>query len=363
MHFLLLGAAMAIGQSALAASGDPEPPPRPLPVTIKHPLVPKGATMVGTATHATILRVPPSPTSDVKPRLQNYRTVSEWYAQEEGLSLEEARKRLSEQQAISPIFQRLQERLRASEPDNYVDARLVHQPDLGYVLYFKRDPAATLRKYSVNPRFGAAAAPYTRTELQAMIDTWTKRFGEAGIVGGFSISPTEGRAEMMMLVTEAEYRRVAKARGWGAVPSAIRLGFAGELPFPRVDPRYALLLRGFASERQPTIRQREAGRSGRVILDDGCLRLAAKGKSKGPLVVFHRETGIGVDEQGYLAAIDRRTGKAKGRIGEMWSWAGPNPDTEFDGLDELKTACGEGPIVNVGNPESQARFRARNPGY
>ena len=109
--------------------------------------------------------------------------------------------------------------------------------------------------------------------------------------------------------------------------------------------------------------QPEAGFSGRVILDDGCLRLATRGKSKGPLAVFHRETGIGIDEHGYLAAIDRKTGKARGRIGEMWSWAGPNPDTGFDGLEELKSACGDGPLVNVGNPESQARFKARNPGY
>ena len=78
--------------------------------------------------------------------------------------------------------------------------------------------------------------------------------------------------------------------------------------------------------------------------------------------MFHRETGIGLDAQGYLAIIDRRTGRAKGRIGEMWSWAGPNPGTQFDGLEELKAACGDGPVTNVGNPESEARFQARYPG-
>ena len=107
----------------------------------------------------------------------------------------------------------------------------------------------------------------------------------------------------------------------------------------------------------------EAGFTGQIILDDGCLRMRTRDESKGALAVFHRETGIGLDAQGYLAAIDRLTGKAKGRIGEMWSWAGPNPGTMFDGLEALKAACGGGPIANVGNPESRARFKTRNPGY
>jgi hypothetical protein len=88
------------------------------PVTIQHPVLPKGATMVGTTPFATILSAPPSPTGDIEPNRPSYRTMYEWYAQEEGLTLEEATKRLSEQQALMPVFERLQQRLRASEPDN-----------------------------------------------------------------------------------------------------------------------------------------------------------------------------------------------------------------------------------------------------
>ena len=323
--------------------------------------VPTGA-KIAPSGFATVPNVPPSPTGDVEPQRQNYRSVSEWYAQEEGLPLEEARKRLSEQQGVQPIFEQLQERLRASEPDNYVSARLVHQPDWAYVLYFKRDPEATLRKYHVNPRFKAAKAAYTEAELKALVDPWLKRFAEERIGYGYSPFPAEGRAEIMMTITAAEYRVKAARRGWDDVPAPIQLSFARELPFPRVDPQIAPLLRGYASESQATGLQMQAGFSGRVILDDGCLRLAAKDGKKGPLAVFHRETGIGLDAQGYIAIIDRSTGKAKGRIGEMWSWAGPNPGEEFDGLEELKAACGEGTIANVGNPESKARFEARYPG-
>jgi hypothetical protein len=355
------------GASALIVCGAAAvaqlPPPPPPPVTIHHPVLPKGATMVGKTPFATILKAPPSPTGDVEAQRQTYRTVSEWYAQEEGLPLEEAKKRLSDQQGAQPIFERLQERLIAKEPDNYVSARLVHQPDWAYVLYFKRDPEATLRKYSVHPRFKAAMAAYTEAELKALVDPWLKRFAAERIGSMYSPSPAEGRAVIMMTITAAEYRAIAAREGWGEVPAAIQLGFAKDLPFPRVDPQIAPLLRAFASESQSTGLQMQRGESGRVVLDDGCLRLEAKGRKKGPLAVFHRETGIGLDAQGYLAIIDRGTGKAKGRIGEMWSWAGPNPGTDFDGLEELKAACGDGPLYNVGNPESEARFKARHPGY
>lgn len=313
--------------------------------------------------YATIHRAPPSPIAGITPNRPDYRTVSEWYAQEEGLTLEEAKKRLSEQQGLQPIFERLQERLRRLEPDNYVSARINHQPDWSYTLFFKRDPQATLRKYHVNPRFNAAKAVYTEAELKALAAPWLKRFADEGIADVYGVDPTGGYAAITIPITAAEFRAIAQRKGWGEIPAAIKLSFAAEHRFPRVDPRVAPLLRGFASESRATTLQMERGEGGRVILDDGCLRLATTTGKKGPLVVFHRETGIGLDAQGFMATINRRSGKATGRIGEMWSWAGPNRGKEFDGLAELKAACGDGPIANVGNPESEARFKARHPGY
>ena len=78
--------------------------------------------------------------------------------------------------------------------------------------------------------------------------------------------------------------------------------------------------------------------------------------------MFHRETGIGLDEQGYLALKDRQTGKFTGRIGEWFSWGGPNgvPEKEADVM-ELQQRCGGGGIVNVGNPRSIAQGRLERP--
>lgn len=320
--------------------------------------VPRGMA-VGKEGLGTIRVAPPSPTGDVVSQRPTYNGPIEFYAQEEGLTIPEARKRISEHMGFVPIFERLQERLRRMEPDNYISARISHQPDWHYILFFKRDPEATLRRYSVNPRFKAAKAGYTEAELKALAAPWLKRFAEAGIVDAYGADATRGRISMTIRITRAAFDAIAAREGWGKVPAVLHLSFAAEHEWPGVDPRVAPLLRGFASESLATTMQMEAGFSGRVVLDNGCLRLAGKGRAKGPLVVFHRETGIGLDAHGYLATINRRTGKATGRIGEMWSWAGPNPGREFDGLEALKAACGDGPVINVGNPESDARFKAR----
>lgn len=319
---------------------------------------PNGA-RIGASGFATIRVAPPSPTGDVVSRRPTYNGPIEFYAQEEGLTIPEARKRISEQMGFVPIFERLQERLRRLEPDNYISARINHQPDWHYTLFFKRDPEATLRRYSVNPRFKAGKAAYTEAELKALAAPWLKRFAEERIGTIYGTNPAGGRVSMTIPITAAAFRAIAVRKRWGEVPAPIQISFAVEHQFPRVDPQVAPLLRGFASESLATTMQMERGEGGRVVLDDGCLRLAGTGKAKGPLVVFHRETGIGLDAQGYLATIDRNSGKATGRIGEMWSWAGPNPGTEFDGLDQLKAVCGPGPVFNVGNPESEARFGAQ----
>ncbi len=340
---LLAVGVLAVGSSAVAQTGAGKP---------------RGVT-IGRDGYATIRTAPPSPTTGITSQRPSYRTQYEWYAQEHGLTLDEAKRRMGEQHAIIPAFERLQERLRRLEPDNYISARVNHLPDWSYTLFFKRDPQATLRRYSVNPRFTAASGKYALSEAQAMTAEWGQRFAKAKI-GGTMMFPFEDRVEMTVPMTAREFRAISAREKWGEVPPQIRLSFAREMAVPRVDPRVARYVRGFASESLATTLQLQRGSSGRVVLDNGCLRLATKGKAKGPLVVFHKETGIGLDAQGYLAAIDRDTGQSKGRVGEMWSWAGPNPGTQFDGLEELKAACGDGPIENVGNPESEAVFDARH---
>lgn len=287
-------------------------------------------------------------------------SIAAWYAQENGISEAEARERLSEQLAAGPVLERLVERLRRAEPDNYTGARLFHKPDWGYLLYFKRDPEATLVRYMRNPRFKAAQGRHTPQQLDALIKPWLERFAKAGIVGVHGRDGTDGTAHFGMTITEAEYRVLAAREGWAPLPDAIKLGFGRQLGVQAIDPRAAPYLRAFANDTKATLMQPERGEGGRIILRDGCLRVSG-GKGPGALAYFHHETGLGFDNEGYLALVDRRSGKPKGRIGEMFGWAGPNRLREnMPGLAILKARCGDGPLYHVGNPESEAAFKIRH---
>ena len=328
-------------------------------LAVDKPQVPTGATIERSG-FATVLRAPsPDYRKMIKKEPQFHGAEAEWYARDQKISVAEARKRQDEQQAIMPEFERLLATLRAREAGNFTAPRMIHQPDWAYVFYFKRDPDATLAKYTSNPRFKAALARYTQEELDALIKPWADRFTRLGMIGGYGSDATYGTAEFMMSVTEDEYREIAAREGWGPVPEPIKLGFARGLAIPAVDPRAAPFIRAFANDTRATTIQLTAGFSGKIIIKDGCLRTVTHDGQQ-PLAYFHKETGIGLDDQGYVALIDRRTGKPTGRIGEMFSWGGPNsfrPD--MPGLDELKARCGEGPVAHVGNPESKAAFDTR----
>ena len=309
----------------------------------------------------TIETVPPTPAKPVKRQPQPSGEVG-WYARERNISEEEARQRIAEQQALLLVFERLQARLRTKEPGNYTDVRMVHDPDWAYVLYFKRVPAETLAQYTVNPRFKAALARYSTAELQAMMNPWINRFTAAGILRGVGTDATYGTAEMMLAVSRSEYDELAKRNGWNAVPKPIKLGFSRELAAPALDARVERYFRAFANEPYATVMQLEALGTGRIFMKDGCLFVAGFKPKDRALAYFHRETGVGLDPSGYLALIDRRTGQATGRIGERFAWGAPNAIPKDDpGVARLKARCGDLPIENVGNPESEAVFNARYP--
>lgn len=348
MYGVFLGAALALAASVGPAE---EVGQRPSP--------PAGATIEPSG-FATVLDVPVPDYSKLVERQPKFEGAeAEWYARDQKISVAEARKRQGEQNALRPRFERLMEQLRAKEAGNYTDARVVHQPDWAYVLFFKRDPETTLAKYVRHPRFKAALAPYTREELDALTKPWVERFTKAGIMGGFGSDATYGTAEFMMAVTEDEYREIAAREGWGPLPQAIKLGFVSPLAVPAVEPKVAPFLRHFASERRATVFQLEALGTGRIILRDGCLRVVGYNGQES-LAMFHKETGIGVDGQGYLALINRGTGKPTGRVGEMFAWGAPNAATEdMPEVIALRAQCGTRPLVNVGNPESKAAFDLR----
>ena len=196
---------------------------------------------------ATILQAP-SPAYPQDPPPPENRPIggeAAWYARDRNITEAEARKRLTEQQALQPELERLLATLRKEEAGNFTAPRMVHAPDWAYELYFKHEPAATLARHTRNPRFKAALARYSRAELDALIQPWAARFQKAGILNGHGSDETRGTAEFMLALTRAEYARVAAREGW-RLPNAItlrsrrrcRAGSGGEgAAFVRIFPQ------------------------------------------------------------------------------------------------------------------------------
>lgn len=338
----------ALALAAPANEGMASPDPLPPAATLE----PSG--------FATIAHAPPSPFPDRLPPPENRpKGEAGYYARLAGIGDSEARRRLAEQQAARPEFERLLARLRSRERGNFTDARMVHSPGWAYVFYFKRAPAATLAKYTRNPHFRAAAARYSREELDAIAAPWIERLARHRLVGGYGSDATFGEVAIDLVVSEAEYRAVAEREGW-RLPDAIRLRFAEPVSGPAVADALRPLLRVFPQSDRALGATNQALLGGRIVLRDGCLFVTGPGQPD-RLAYFSREVAIGLDDSGYLALVSRGPSPGHlGRVGEQFSWGGPIGTSEsLPMVAELRRSCGNAPLVHVGVPRSARLFSIR----
>jgi hypothetical protein len=345
----LIGA-MALLGSACGTSSQP---------FLGDPFVPPGAKLEPSG-YATIEQAPPSPFPDRLPPPDN-RPSDEagYYAQLAGVSDVEANKRLAEQRAAMPEFEKLLADLRKREAGNFTDARMMHRPDWAYVFYFKRDPERTLARYSRHPHFKAARAHYSGEELQAIAQPWIDRFGRHRILGGYGTDATYGEIHIDLVVSEPEFRDLARSEGW-QLPDPIKLRFSEAVAGRPVTAPVERLLRVFPQSDRALGATNEALLGGRIVLRDGCLYVTGRNQPD-RLAYFAREVAIGVDEENYLALRTRGSApRHLGRIGEEFSWGGPIGTHEsMPMVAELRSRCGNAPLEHVGIPQSARLFRVR----
>ena len=301
-----------------------------------------------------------APDSPAPPRVLPRDTGLSIYARIAGVSNAEAEKRRKAQETIRPEFERLMRTLRTRERGNLTDAELIHRPDWTYLIYFKRQPAKTLAKYTKNPRFKARSAPYTEAELRKLTKTWIDRLTQERLVTGYGMNARQGRADVDMVVSEAEFADIALRKGWGAPPAYLNLKFDGAPIGPDVDPSVSKGVRIFPHGDRNLGLVNQAALGGRIVLRDGCLFVIGfDGKEQ--LAYFAREVGLGLDRAGYLS-LYTRTGERRhlGRIGERFTWAGPiHIDDTAAMVRTLRAQCGNAPLMHVGIPDSTAMFNAR----
>jgi hypothetical protein len=276
-----------------------------------------------------------------------------------GISDAEAQKRIAEQQKARPEFARLLGTLRAREAGNFTDARMIHKPDWAYVFYFKRNPVATLAKYTRHPHFKAAQARYSREELQAISKPWVELFSRHRLLGGHGSDATFGEVRMDLVVSEPEFRAIASREKW-QIPDAIKLQFSEGVSGSPVLERVRPLIRVFPQSDRALGPTNQALLSGKIVLRDGCLYVTGANRPDN-LAYFAREVALGLDDQNHLA-LQTRGPKPRhlGRIGEQFSWGGPIGISETAPMvRELRARCGNAPLEHVGVPDSSRLFEVR----
>jgi hypothetical protein len=283
-----------------------------------------------------------------------------FYAELAGVSNAEAARRMREQEALRPAVERLVRTLRQREKGNFTDVEIIHKPHWAYLLYFKREPAKTLAKYTRNPRFNARWSRYSNGDLRTLSKSWTDRFERERLVTGYGMNARRGTADIDMVVSQDEFAAIAARHGWGPVPAFLRLKFASAPVGPAVDPLVANGVRLFPQSDRNLGIHNQAALGGRIVLRDGCFRIIGL-EGKEQLAYFPREIGLYIDPQGYLALRSRSAEpRHLGRIGEAFSWAGPigiGEDAPMAAA--LRKQCGNAPLMHVAIPESRAIFNAR----
>lgn len=250
-----------------------------------------------------------------------------FYAREYCVSLAESRRRMDIQNrdAIGPETEpggppppppdsigAISQRIEAEEAATFAGLWIRHRPDYRVVVAFTRDAAATLRKYTSDPLFLPLDRPGpTQAELRATQD---RLFAELARLGArpatASADIMRGRVQFEVLGDMGPFRAAA-ARGEVTLPDYVDISEPAPLAVaaPPLPPAERNPVRAF-----PRHKYRSGGvelailRTGRVVLEGGCLRLA--GERRRPVIVWNNEAALDLAAPGRVRIIDRRTGVA-----------------------------------------------------
>lgn len=199
-------------------------------------------------------------------------------------------------------------------------------------------------------------------DAKAVGQLWIDRLQAKDAVGGWGLagkSPDGPVNSIDTALTPPEFDAWVAENSW-TMPRHISWRFVPRLEAPAVSAAAAPKIRYWPAYAGRTGAQNQAALGGRVVLRDGCFFLQRHDGSEA-LAWFLGETGIDVDDEGYLILVNRVTGETAARVGEAVTWAGPNADPTPEQSRELRAACGDHPVAEIGNPEATERMYVRYP--
>ncbi|APE28940.1 hypothetical protein BMF35_a2111 [Aurantiacibacter gangjinensis] len=197
---------------------------------------------------------------------------------------------------------------------------------------------------------------------KAIGELWLSRLEALDVVDGYGLAGKDDNSAIAgfdLRMTPDEFDEAVARNDWD-VPPHLRWSFSPPLVAPRVSEAARTAIRIWPASTQRTGLQNQAADGGRIILRDGCFFLQREGgDGTESLAWFHAETGIDMDEEGYLILVNRMTGETMGRLGEMFTWAAPNPILPGGpSRMEFRAACGDAPVAMVGNPAAQSKMES-----
>ena len=319
--------------------------------------MPRGATLSADG-FLTIGAVPPSPFPADPPPMP---TQLDTFARKTSLGTPDEQAKAWQEAGGSAAFQaelqRLRQVLAREEAGNFIDVRLMREPQVIGEFVFRRQGAETLARYTSNPSFRGVTVDVDPARLAQLKRVWIARLEGGAPISSLSANRFAGKLELVAGVEEAEFRALAAERGWNLDDPMLSLAFPAPQPAAFAEPRLAGHVRSFAREETAADIRLLALGTGRIVLDDGCFRLADdNGEPLAKLVMFARTSQLFVDGEGYLA-VRSSEGDNLYRVGERGAWGGPNAVDENSGdVRELRRRCGTDEIVNVAAPQSERLF-------
>ena len=344
-----------------ACAGMSDGPPVPT-ANLAGPM-PKGA-RVEPSGYLTIREVPPT---DIPARAPPRPETLDSFARKTSLGTPEEQARAWEEANGGAAFQQEMQRIRAllerEEAANFITVRLVREPQVMGEFAFYRDGPATLAKYTSDPAFRAVTVDTDPASFAKLKALWDERMMDRdAAIGLMGADEAGGMIEISTGLTEPDFRVIARDKDWDLSDPRLDITFAQPRGPALADPALASLVRFFARENEAASIRLLALGMGTVVLQDGCFRMAdAQGRPSDKLVLFGRESQLGIDGEGYLA-VTSEGGERHYRIGEPGAWGGPNGVNE-DSADvrRLREVCGTDPVVNIADPQSQRLFAAPDP--
>ena len=287
------------------------------------------------------------PTQEINPDAQAY-------ADDLGVSAEEASRRLALQDSIGELGASLQ----TNEADSFAGLWVEHEPEYKVVVAFVGDGASVIRPYLTDhfvDEIEIRVAQYTLAELEAaQRDAFAivEQLEPLSIAGSLDVKTnqvtfTVGNPDLFLeAVAEAGYTLPPMVVVEPIDPENIPESNSGGLTeYNGPDGQTITFLR-----QAPAVAGMDALLEGTLVLDDnGCLRVQHENLplDEAPVVIWHYDFTLSVTDDEIL--VQNGTGEPVGRVGEWMRLGGGESRTIVE--PELPAAC-PGPYWILGSVET-----------